>query len=251
MGLKGKNRQTDSVRSIFKQCNNTLSTPTGKGHVLVGVCENLIDAVVGAAKTTFDTKKYCIGAYDVRPSTDCGEYPSGLRYAKPYLGSSPVVDAFHASDKTAKWTQCNNTVGAQMWSPKSRPAIELVPALLDKMPMLWFAGDADLMCNWIGIHDSIEAMTWKGAKGFGNATEAEWYVNGTLAGTWKTARNMTFVKVLDAGHMVPIHQPYAAHDLLLRFMGVEPLLAAGAGSTIPSRIGEKASGEYDAVLGKI
>lgn len=58
------------------------------------------------------------------------------------------------------------------------------------------------MCNWIGVHDSIEAMTWKGEKGFGNATEEEWFVNGTLAGTWKTARNMTFVKVLEAGHMV-------------------------------------------------
>lgn len=68
--------------------------------------------------------------------------------------------------------------------------------------MLFFAGDADLMCNWMGIQDTITNMTWKGAQGFGNATEEEWHVNGTQAGTWQTARNMTFVKVFEAGHMV-------------------------------------------------
>ena len=32
-----------------------------------------------------DTKKYCMGAYDVRPSEFCGEYPNGLQFATPYL----------------------------------------------------------------------------------------------------------------------------------------------------------------------
>jgi carboxypeptidase D len=81
--------------------------------------------------------------------------------------------------------------------------------------MLFFAGDADLMCNWIGIENTIQNMTWKGSLGFGNVTEEEWHVNGTQAGTWRTARNMTFVKVFDAGHMVRDtsqrhrHSPYA------------------------------------------
>ena len=89
-----------------------------------------------------------------------------------------------------------------MWSPKSTPSVDLLPDLLEKMPMLFFAGDADLMCNWMGIQDTIINMTWKGAQGFGNATDEEWHVNGTQAGTWQTARNMTFVKVFEAGHMV-------------------------------------------------
>lgn len=95
--------------------------------------------------------------------------------------ASDVVEAFHATDKKEKWVQCNvratrnstllrllevafpnispdagcsfptqNTVGSQMWSPQSRPSIELVPALLEKMPMLWFAGDVrseNGLCN--------------------------------------------------------------------------------------------------------
>ena len=31
-------------------------------------------------------------------------------------------------------------MGAQMWSPGSRPSVELLPDLLQKMPMLFFAG---------------------------------------------------------------------------------------------------------------
>lgn len=58
------------------------------------------------------------------------------------------------------------------------------------------------MCNWVGIEKTLEEMTWNGQTGFGNVTEDEWYVNGTLSGTWRTARNMTWVKVFEAGHMV-------------------------------------------------
>jgi carboxypeptidase D len=51
----------------------------------------------------------------------------------------------------------------------------------------------------------LDALTWRGETGFGlNITAKDWYVNGTLAGTWKEARNLTWVVVKDAGHMVRI-----------------------------------------------
>lgn len=49
---------------------------------------------------------------------------------------------------------------------------------------------------------------------------------------------------------VPIDQPYAAHDILLRFIGIDPLLAAGDASRVPSRIGQ-ASAAKEAVIGKV
>lgn len=70
--------------------------------------------------------------------------------------------------------------------------------------MLLFAGDADLMCSWIGIENMLNNLTWRGETGFGDAVEEEWTVNGTVTGTWRTARNMTWVKVADAGHMVSL-----------------------------------------------
>lgn len=92
-----------------------------------------------------------------------------------------------------------------MWSPRSFPSIELFPELLQSMPILLFAGDADLMCNWVGIEKMIDELNWNGAIGFGqNATAKDWFVNGTLAGSWREDRNLTWVIVKEAGHMVRI-----------------------------------------------
>lgn len=46
---------------------------------------------------------------------------------------------------------------------------------------------------------------------------------------------------------MPINKPLEAHDILLRFIGVDPLNAAGAGSKVPSTIGNESGG----VLGKV
>lgn len=35
-----------------------------------------------------------------------------------------------------------------------------------------------------------------------DAAVEDWVVDGRTAGTWTTARNMTYVKILDASHMV-------------------------------------------------
>lgn len=147
--------------------------------------------------------KYCINEYDVRPASFCGEYPPGLDYATPYLQREDVLDSFHASRKASPWQQCNDTVGNQMWSPRSVPSVELLPELLQTIPILLFAGDADLMCNWVGIQSMINNLKWNGAVGFGeNATAKDWFVNGTLAGSWREDRNLTWVTVKEAGHMV-------------------------------------------------
>lgn len=46
--------------------------------------------------------------------------------------------------------------------------------------------------------------------------------------------------------MVPYDQPLASHDMLLRFLGVDLLGAAGPAAQVPSRVGD----ELEAVLGE-
>lgn len=46
---------------------------------------------------------------------------------------------------------------------------------------------------------------------------------------------------------MPIDKPYEAHDILLRFTGIDTLKAAGAGSNVPSTVGNDSGN----VLGKI
>lgn len=74
----------------------------------------------------------------------------------------------------------------------------------------------------------------------------DWEVDGKPAGTWREARGLTYVKVADASHMVPYDQPLASHDMVLRFLGVNLLGAAGPAAQVPSRVGD----ELEAVLGE-
>jgi carboxypeptidase D len=65
----------------------------------------------------------------------------------------------------------------------------------------------------------------------------DWYVNDTLAGTWTTARNLTYVKVAASSHMVAYDVPQVAHDMILRFMDVDFSLLVDGTPGWESRLG--------------
>jgi carboxypeptidase D len=62
-------------------------------------------------------------------------------------------------------------------------------------------------------------------------------VDGANAGTWVTARNLTYAKVYNASHMVPYDLPIVSHDMMLRFMGVDISKIADGAAKVPSNIG--------------
>lgn len=74
----------------------------------------------------------------------------------------------------------------------------LFPSILDAgVKVLLFAGDEDLICNYVGVERTAERIVWNGGekRGLKNATEEEWVVNGTLAGSWKKAGGLEYVRV--------------------------------------------------------
>jgi len=130
-----------------------------------------------------------------------------------------------------------------MWVPKSTPSSTLIPALVKKLKVMIYVGDQDYMCNSLGLNRSISEMEWNGQKGFGLDDQGrpilpkDYYVNGTKQGSWTEARGLSFVKYDHASHLVPADAPHAVHDMVLRFMGVDPLLAAGPVSSLASQVG--------------
>lgn len=136
-----------------------------------------------------------------------------------------MIKALHAEDgaRGKEWSQCSGSVGAKFWTPQSLPSVYLLPSLLEKMPILLFSGDKDLMCAGIGVENMIENLEWNGDRGFvsrlrrvrpwrlssrrpacaQNGSETfDWFVNGESAGRWTTARNLTYVNFYDSSHMV-------------------------------------------------
>jgi len=65
-------------------------------------------------------------------------------------------------------------------------------------------------------------MVWPGQQAFNKSPEVIWHVGGQPAGSAKSAAGLTFLKVLNAGHMVPMDQPVNALDMLSRFTTNSP-----------------------------
>ena len=82
-----------------------------------------------------------------------------------------------------------------MTNQKSESALALMPGILEKIPIMLFAGDQDLICNYVGIEALISALTWNGGTGLGKVQTQSWTVDGVPAGTWVTSRGLTYVKV--------------------------------------------------------
>jgi carboxypeptidase D len=126
-----------------------------------------------------------------------------------------VVRALHATGKSESWMECRGRVQQEFNDHKSPSSIELIPKILQRIPILLFAGDQDFICNYMGIESMIQAMTWNGGTGLGVSPFGFWphrnrgmirlglqtvktqvySVEGSPAGTWVSSRNLTYVKV--------------------------------------------------------
>lgn len=168
--------------------------------------------------------------YDVRLKEDypsCGmAWPPDLAHVTPYLRQPDVVKALHVNpDKITGWEECAGAVSGSFRARNSKPSIDLLPGLLQEMKVMLFSGEKDLICNHIGTENLIKNMTWNGATGFETspgvwAPRSEWVYEGTPAGYYQTARNLTYVLVYNSSHMVPFDVPMQALDMLDRFVGV-------------------------------
>lgn len=109
----------------------------------------------------------------------------------------------------------------------SRPSIDFLPSILEHVPVVLYSGSADLIINHIGTEMMIAGMEWNGQIGWSldfnssNLHPRVWLLeDGSPGGTVQTARNLTYVIVDDASHMVPFDQPVKARDMAYDALGV-------------------------------
>ncbi|KAH0543637.1 Cell death protease [Glutinoglossum americanum] len=231
-------------------CLSILSKRVAGGNLTIDEpqCEAVLTSILSeTSKWTGDVSE-CVNMYDVRlkdtyPS--CGmNWPPDLADVTPYLRRPAVLEALHVNpDKRTGWQECSGPVSGAFKARNSKPAIELLPGLLEKMPILLFSGDQDLICNYMGTEDLIHNMEWNGGKGFETspgtwAPRQSWTFEGEPAGIYQEARNLTYVLFYNSSHMVPFDYPRRTRDMLDRFIGVD--IASIGGTPADSRIdGEK------------
>ncbi|KAF8231386.1 alpha/beta-hydrolase [Tricholoma matsutake] len=204
-------------------------------------CDTLVVDVVKNQNKKVDGKDMCLNIYDVRlhdTRPACGmNWPPDIKPITDYLRRKDVVNALHASAHTEAWTECRSPLHSAFRELSQNASITIMPKVLAKIPFLIFAGDQDLICNYVGLEAMIKEMTWNGATGLGTVQTQSWSFNNTPAGTWVTSRNLTYAKIFNASHMAPWDAPHITHDMILRFMGVNFSAILDGTAKIPSSIG--------------
>ena len=78
-----------------------------------------------------------------------------------------MVTAIHADQVPGKWVECKSRVHSEFTTRASNSSITVLPRVLEKIPVMLFVGDQDLICNYVGVESMIQAMTWNGETGLG------------------------------------------------------------------------------------
>lgn len=248
---KGSNAERQ-VLSQQERCFKDLEAG-GKDHVDSNPCEGVLQEILRSTIVQGNGQpNQCYNMYDVRLRDDypsCGmNWPPDLKQLTPYLRRDDVIKALHINpDKHSGWQECSGQVSNTFTTRNSKPSIKLLPGLLEKLPIILFSGDKDLICNHIGTEHIIANLEWNGAKGMElspgvTAPRRDWSFEGEPAGQYQTARNLTYIRFYNSSHMVPFDYPRRTRDMLDRFMGVN--IASIGGAPAESFIdGEKAHPE--------
>jgi len=240
-----------NAANIQDKCQDEFRKWSGPEPIHFNDCEALTNAVLKSGTRDVDGVEMCTNIYDVRLEDEypyCGtKWPPDLADVTKYLDRKDVVDALHASAKSESWVECLGRIGSNLNEAADPSSITLLPSVIERIPVLLFAGDKDFVCNYMGIESMIQGMSWNGETGLGKGSTKTWSVNNQPAGTWVTSRNLTYAKVFNASHMVPYDVPDVAHDMILRFMGVDFSRILDGSARIPSAIGDEIKPSFDTV----
>ncbi|KAG2138521.1 Alpha/Beta hydrolase protein [Suillus clintonianus] len=149
--------------------------------------------------------------------------------------NDPEVKAALGVNPQRKFESCNMAVNQAFMlqgdSMRNTPLL-LTEMINDGVRLLVYAGNADMMCNYMGNERWVEQLDTIFLDEFSTATTEQWVTmrSGKVAGTVRSAGgggsgagNVTFVTVYESGHMVPFDQPEAALDMMTRWIMDIPL----------------------------
>ncbi|KAF8352038.1 Alpha/Beta hydrolase protein [Amanita rubescens] len=100
---------------------------------------------------------------------------------------------------------------------------QLASLVNSKLKVLIWAGDADIICNWIGNQEAILSMNWYGQQTLQNTPLTNMTINGNAVAQYVNVDNFSFARVFEAGHEVPAFQPAVALEIYRQIVAGEQL----------------------------
>ncbi|KAL9246290.1 hypothetical protein vseg_019845 [Gypsophila vaccaria] len=211
MGLIKKSSY-NVINKIVPLCETSVKLCGTDGTISCMTSYLLCNTIFGGIKLLTGNTNY----YDIRKKCE-GKLCYDFSNMEKFLDQASVKTALGVGD--IDFVSCSRTVYAAMLVDWMRNLEVGIPDLLqDEVKMLVYAGEFDLICNWLGNWRWVHSMEWNGQKDFAAAPEIPFEVDGLQAGTLKTHGPLSFLKVHDAGHMVPMDQPKASLEMLKRWI---------------------------------
>ncbi|CAI5997094.1 unnamed protein product [Closterium sp. NIES-64] len=163
-----------------------------------------------------------VNYYDVRKpcvhDSGCYDFSAG----NAYLNSAEVKQKLGVKKE---WRDCDDNVYFAMLMDFERDETEHVSYVLNNgLRVLIYAGEKDFICNWIGNSWWLRSLKWKHQGAYRKAKYKPFLLSGSQKGLAKVAEPLTFLRVHESGHMVPMDQPEAALEMIRRFMAKESLM---------------------------
>ncbi|CAA0832605.1 Serine carboxypeptidase-like 48 [Striga hermonthica] len=157
-----------------------------------------------------------VNYYDIRKKCE-GNLCYDFSNMERFLSLESVKSALGVGD--IDFVSCSTTVYNAMSTDWMRNLEVGIPALLeDGIKFLAYAGEYDLICNWLGNTRWVHAMQWSGQKQFMTAKGSPFRVGGVDVGLQKGYGPLTFLKFYNSGHMVPMDQPEYSLEMLRSWM---------------------------------
>ncbi|KAI3799355.1 hypothetical protein L1987_34649 [Smallanthus sonchifolius] len=196
------NRKLPACEQAIKQCG---TTGTDICQSAYSFCQQIFEDILSLTDNInyYDIRKKCEGSL-------CYDFST----VEKFLGKSSVKAALGVPSNI-DFVSCSDLVYRSMLNDWMKNHEVEIPALLeDNIQLLVYAGEYDLICNWLGNSRWVHAMSWSGQKDFVSSSNVSFIVDGKEAGILKNHGPLTFVKVHNAGHMVPMDQPRASLRML-------------------------------------
>ncbi|XP_034687554.1 serine carboxypeptidase-like [Vitis riparia] len=198
----------DSINELIPDCEESAKSCGPAGGVACDTayysCNQIFQSIINVAGNInyYDIRKQCEGSL-------CYDFSN----LENFMGLQSVKEAIGVGDM--EFVSCSSEVYNAMQRDWMRDMEVGIPALLeDGIKMLIYAGEYDLICNWLGNSNWVHAMKWSGQKDFEASPTVPYLVDGKEAGQLKYHGRLAFLKVHNAGHMVPMDQPKAALQML-------------------------------------
>ncbi|CAE7108556.1 unnamed protein product [Rhizoctonia solani] len=192
--------------STIKSVNNTLYKPGGCMDQIDECNLNLNDTRCSMAQNYCNENMLAllVGDYDFYDA----------RVKKPSLYPYNITKLLTNSSFVAQigaggnWTMTNyqvygNFVTTGDWMKNSR--LDLEKVINAGVRTLILVGDADFICNHIGVEAMVNALQTKFTSEYKKQNWVSWTVAGTVAGKYKNAGTFSYLRVYQAGHEVPAY----------------------------------------------